>query len=78
VYIDYVYDVPEDSLPAYFVKAFEFFLAMQFAIPVTGNSTRAQEYEAMYERQLKRAKYADSSQRPQDTFTHNPYVNVRF
>jgi len=65
-------------LPAYFVKAFEFYLAMQFAIPVVGNSTRAKEYQSMYESQLKRAKYADSSQRPNDTFVSNPYVNVRF
>lgn len=78
VKVDYTYRVDEDRLPAYFVKAFEFFLAMQFSIPVTGNSTRAQEYQGMYELQLKRAKYADSSQRPQDTFTHNPYVDTRF
>lgn len=77
VIVDYTYRVKEDNLPAYFVKSFEFFLAMQFSIPVTGNSTRAQEYQGMYEMQLKRAKYADSSQRPQDTFLHNPYVNVR-
>lgn len=78
VKVDYTYRVDEDKLPAYFIKAFEFFMAMQFSIPVTGNSTRANEYNGMYEMQLKRAKYADSSQRPQDTFTHNPYVNTRF
>ena len=78
VKIDYTYRVDEDKLPAYFIKAFEFFMAMQFAIPVTGNSTRAQEYQGMYEKQLSRAKYSDASQRPQDTFTHNPYVNARF
>jgi len=78
VKIDYTYRVDEDKLPSYFVKAFEFFLAMQFAIPVTGNSTRAGEYNSMYEKQLSRAKYSDSSQRPQDTFVSNPYVNVRF
>jgi len=78
VKIDYLYRVDEDQLPPYFVKAFEFFLAMQFSIPVTGNSTRANEYNGMYEQQLRRAKYADASQRPQDTFTHNPYIETRF
>ena len=76
--IDYIYRVDESSLPPYFVKAFEFFMAMQLAIPVVGNSTRAGEYNNMYEMQLKRAKFADSSQRPGDTFLDNPYVNVRF
>jgi len=75
--IDYIYRVNEDLLPAYFVKAFEFFMAMQLAIPVVGNSTRASEYNAMYEMQLKRAKFADSTQRPQDAFTASPYTQVR-
>lgn len=77
VEIDYLYRVDEDILPPYFVKAFEFFFAMQLAIPVVGNSQRAQEYQSMFEKQLSRAKYADSSQRPNDTFSHNPYVDVR-
>ncbi len=76
--IDYIYRVEEDKLPPYFIKTFEFFMAAQLAIPVVGNSTRMQEYNGMYEMQLKRAKFADSSQRPGDTFLQNPYVNVRF
>ena len=76
--IDYIYRVNEDNLPPYFIKAFEFFMASQLAIPVVGNSTRAAEYNGMYEMQLKRAKFADSTQRPQDTFTDSPYTQARF
>lgn len=76
--IDYTYRVEEDNLPPYFIKTFEFFMAAQLAIPVAGNSTRANEYNGMYEMQLKRAKFADSTQRPGDTFLSNPYVNARF
>lgn len=76
--IDYIYRVNEDALPPYFIKAFEFFMAAQLAIPVVGNSTRADYYSGLYEMQLKRAKYADSTQRPGDTFLQNPYVDVRF
>lgn len=76
--IDYLYRVKEDNLPPYFIKAFEFFMAAQLAIPVVGNSTRAEQYNKMYEMQLKRAKFADSTQRPGDTFVRNPYVEVRF
>lgn len=75
--IDYIYRVNEDNLPPYFVKMFEFFFASQLAIPVVGNTSRAEYYASMYEMQLKRAKFADSTQRPGDTFTQNPYVDVR-
>jgi len=75
--IDYLYRVNEDMLPAYFVKAFEFLMASQLAIPVVGNSTRAAEYNKMFEMQLKRAKFADSTQRPQDTFSSSPYTQAR-
>ncbi len=77
MYVDYIFRVDKSALPAYFVKVVEFFLAAQFAIPVTGNSTRFKEYSGLYEMQLKRAKYADSSQRPNDGFLHNPYGDVR-
>lgn len=77
VSIDYIYRVDESMLPPYFIKAFEFFFAMQLAIPVTGNSTRAKEYESMYEMQLKRAKYADSTQRPTDIKRTSEYIDVR-
>jgi hypothetical protein len=76
--IDYLYRVNEDNLPPYFIKAFEFFMASQLAIPVVGNSTRADYYAGMYEMQLKRAKFADSTQRPQDSFSSSPYTQVRF
>lgn len=77
VSIDYIYRVDESMLPAYFTKTLEFFLAAQFAIPVTANSTRMQEYNTMYEMQLKRAKYADASQRPSDVMARSEYVDVR-
>jgi len=76
--IDYIYRVNEDMLPPYFAKAFEFFMASQLAIPVVGNTSRADFYERKYEMQLKRAKFADSTQRPQDTFTQSPYTQARF
>lgn len=78
VSIDYLYRVDESQLPAYFIKTMEFFLAAQFAIPVTANSTRMQEYMAFYEQQLRRAKFVDSTQRPPDTFTDSPYTDVRY
>lgn len=66
VSIEYIFRVDETLLPAYFQKTLEFFLAAQFAIPLTDNSTRAQTYFDAYERQLRRAKTTDSQSRPGD------------
>ena len=76
--IDYIYRVNEDRLPAYFSKAFEFFLAMQFAIPITGDLNKAAAMQRMYDTELKKAKFADATQRPPETFSDNPYVDVRY
>lgn len=78
VYIDYIYLVAEDKLPAWFAKAMEFHLASLLAIPVTGNSTRADYYRAQYEMQLKRAKHADASERPNVEIEDKPFIDVRF
>lgn len=77
VIIDYTYNVAPDKLPAYYIKALEYHLASQFAIPVTGDIDKADLYHKMFFKQLKMAKYADSTQRPQDTFMDSPYTDVR-
>lgn len=76
--IEYIYDVTPDKLPAYYVKMFEFFLASQFATPITGDLNKADMYYKMYEKQLRIAKYTDSSQRPNGVIESNPYVDVRY
>jgi hypothetical protein len=75
--IDYIYNVPADRLPPYYVQALQFLLASQFAIPVTGSESKAQLYFNMYKEQLKKARNTDSTQRPQESFEDNPYVDVR-
>lgn len=77
VSVDYIYEVSESALPHYFIKAFEFYLASQLAIPVTANSTRMAEYSQLFETQLKRARFADSTQRPVDIRDQSEYVDVR-
>jgi len=76
--IDYTYKVAEDRLPAYFIKMFEFFLSAQFALPITGSLDKMKAMQQAYMHQLRMAKYADSSQRPSDTFVANPYIDVRY
>ena len=75
--IDYIFKPDESRLPAYFVKLMEFHLAAQFAIPVTDNTAKAEEYRRMYEDQLRRAKFIDSQARPSDGFVDSPFLEVR-
>lgn len=77
IYLDYIYRVDESFLPPYFIITLQFFLAMQFAIPVTGNSTRAGEYNGMYEMQLKRARNIDSSSRTNVSIMSSPFTDIR-
>jgi hypothetical protein len=76
--LDYIYRVDEDNLPPYFQLTMQFMLASLLAIPVTGNSTRADEYRLQYEAQLKRAKFQDASSRPNQPIQHSPFVQVRY
>ena len=78
VEIDYIYRVKESQLPAYYIKMVEFFLAMEFALPLTGSLDKGSYYRMMFEAQLKRAKFADSSQRPGDPMRGSDrYTRVR-
>nr|BDD47250.1 hypothetical protein 4 [bacterium] len=77
VQIEMVYPVEEINLPAYFVKALEYNLASLFAIPLTGNASRAQYYRELYEMELKKARRADASQRPGYTLGDNRVLAVR-
>jgi len=75
--VEMIYKVDEVNLPVYFVKALEYNLASLFAIPLTGNSSRADYYRQLYELELKKAKRADASQRPPKTLGTDRYVTVR-
>ena len=78
VTIDYTYRVEEDTLPAYFAKALEYNLAAQFAVPLTGDMSKGQYYNQAFLNAVKKAKFADSTQRPGDAFVSSPYTDVRY
>lgn len=78
VEIDYVYRVDESQLPLWFAKTVEFYLAMQFAIPVTGNSTRLGEMQELFKQQLRSAKNIDSSIRPNTGVYDSPFTSIRW
>lgn len=75
--IDYIYNIEADKLPPYYVVVLQYMLASQFAIPITGSESKANLYFQQFETQLKKAKFADATQRPQSSFDDNPYADVR-
>jgi hypothetical protein len=75
--LDYIFKPAETSLPAYFVKLMEMYLASQFAVPVTDNSAKGQLYAQFYEAQMRQAKFADASSRPPDAVADNPFWAAR-
>lgn len=77
VEIDYIYKVTEDKFPSYFVKAFEFFLASQFAIPITEDLNKADIMQRFYEMESRKARYADSQSQPAIPIQDDPYIRVR-
>jgi len=77
VALDYIFKPAEERLPAYFIKALEYDLASQFAVPVTGNRSLGVLYNERFETQLRRAKYTDSQSRPVDGITDAPFIEVR-
>lgn len=62
--LDYTYKPDESFLPAYFTELLEYKLASLFAVPITENTSKAEFYANMTDRQLSRAKTIDSQSTP--------------
>ena len=60
----YVHEVNESILPAYFVSAFKYMLAAEFAMPVTEDEKKADIWTKKGEEAMHRAKAWDSQQAP--------------
>ena len=77
VEIDYISQISETLLPPYFIKCFEYYLAMQFAIPLTDDLNKVDVMSRMYEKESRVARYADSQSAPQVPIQDDPYIRVR-
>jgi len=74
----YIYEVEETALPPHVVKAIEYKLAAEFAVPVTEDTAKAQFYEQKYLFQLAQAQTIDSQSEPQKKIIDSPFINTRF
>ena len=75
--LDYVYHAPEAEMPAYFQRVLEFMLASVFAIAITDNSSKAEEYRRMFDYNLRRARFTDSQARPTKAIVDSPFIEAR-
>ena len=76
--IDYIYKVTEDMFPAFFLKSFEYYLAVQFAIPITEDLNKIDVMQKLYEKESRRARFNDSQEQPTKAIDNKPYIDVRY
>ena len=78
VSIEYIFTPKLDRLPPYFIKALEYRLAGEFAVPLTASEKKADLYFGLFENQMKKARHTDSVSRTTDTINSSPYISVRY
>lgn len=77
MYIDYQFRAREETWPAYLQILMEYKLASEFALIVTNNEEQNMIYDTKYERYVKKAKFLDAQQAPNDAIESSPYRDVR-
>ena len=73
----YIYNVSEAYLPPHLVKAIEYKLAAELAVPVTEDMAKAQFYEQKYMLQVAQAQTIDSQNAPMQSIIDRPLIDVR-
>lgn len=74
---DYTYTVDATALPPYFVQAFQYKLAADFAISITNDTQKNQLYELKYDREVRLAMAADAKNHPPEVLQDSPFTDVR-
>ena len=64
-------------MPAYFQRILEYLLASVFAIAITDNSNKAEEYRRMFDYNLRRARFTDAQSRPTKAIVDSPFIEAR-
>lgn len=76
--LDYIYRVDESALPAYYVKALEYELAAQFSLSITDNRTYYELMRGEAVNHWRKARFADSAQRPNRAIESSPFITARY
>lgn len=74
---DYSFQPAVEDLPSYFVQAFQYKLASDFAISITNDTQKNALYEQKFDRELKIAMAADAKNYPATPILDQPFTDVR-
>lgn len=74
---DYTFVPDATELPSYFVMAFQYKLASDFAISITNDTQKNALYESKYDREVKIAMAADAKSHPPEPIQDQPFTDVR-
>src|SRR4051812_16405127 len=77
VVLSYVFRPDESAFPAFFAAALAARLAAEFCMPLTENTSRAQQLMAQADAELRAARRADSQQATPRAFENFPLITVR-
>jgi hypothetical protein len=77
LFADYTYKPAAEDLPQYFVQAFQYKLAADFAISITNDTQKNGLYEQKFDRELKIAMAADAKSHPPEPIVDQPFTDVR-
>lgn len=78
IFMRYVFDASETIMTPGFVKALEYQLASEFAMPVTEDEKKAAFYEKKAIKQIAIASNIDSQGHPQQAIVDSPFTDARF
>ena len=74
---DYSHRVADTALPTYFVQAFQYKLAGDFAIAITNDVNKNQLYEAKFRQEIQIAMAADARNHPAVSIVDQPFTDIR-
>lgn len=78
MWCDYIYTAAESEWPHYFASVMKYALALEFAPSIRDSTSSQANIAAQYEDAARRARLADSQQRPPRAIVHRPFIDSRF
>jgi len=69
--------VSPEELPQYFVQAFQYKLAADFALSITNDTQKNALFEQKFARELQIAMAADAKSHPPEPIVDQPFTDVR-
>lgn len=76
--VTYIYEVPDEELPAFFVEVLIAKLSAEFCLPLTEGSSKAELFEKKFQIKLTQARNLDAQQSTCNVFSNEILDSVRW